>query len=174
MADIVDETQVRTRLARPDDSRELAEIAQEAYGKYTQVLIEPPAPLLLDYKKVASSGRTYVAEATELLGMVTIEPDGSYLILRNLAVRPACHGRGIGRKLVSLVEELARAGNMRAVRLWTRAEMHDNIAFYNRLNYVITHHEQNAQANRVFFYKELVEPGGDGGAIHFRIAQTLD
>lgn len=144
------------RLARPEDSQQLTVIAKEAYGKYLDQVDEPPAPILLDYDQVAASGRTYVAEeAGEVQGMVTVEPDDPNLILRNLAVRPRCQGLGIGKKLVSLVEELARQNDLKGVLLWTRAEMSDNIAFYTRLDYVMTHTEQTPQANRVFFHKEL-------------------
>lgn len=144
------------RVATPDDGPKLAEIAREAYGKYLDLVDEPPAPLLLDYEEIAALGRTHVAEAPgELLGMVTIETDGSYVILRNLAVRPACQGKGIGRTMVDLVEGMARARRLRGVRLWTRAEMSDNIAFYRRLGYVLTHSEQNEKAHRVFFCKDL-------------------
>ncbi|HEY1620916.1 MAG TPA: GNAT family N-acetyltransferase, partial [Streptosporangiaceae bacterium] len=99
---------------------------------------------------------TYVAElAGQVLGMVTVEPDDPYLILRNLAVHPASQGQGVGRRLALLVEEIARSRNLRGVRLWTRAEMLDNIAFYTRLDYVLTHSEQTPKATRVFFRKEL-------------------
>jgi ribosomal protein S18 acetylase RimI-like enzyme len=151
------------RLAGPEDSQQLAYIAQAAYGKYTEMLTEPPAPILLDYEAVASSGHTYVlAEAGELQGMVTIERDDPHLILRNLAVHPSCQGKGIGRRLVRLVEDIARADRLSGIRLWTRAEMHDNIAFYKRLDYVITHVEETATTNRVFFYKEIFQTGVHG------------
>ncbi|MFF7199192.1 GNAT family N-acetyltransferase [Streptomyces sp. NPDC008079] len=148
--------QLTLRLAQPDDSQQLAEIAQQAYGTYVEELDEPPAPLRLDYSRVASSGRTYVAEeAGKLQGMVTVERHDSHMVLRNLAVRPSCQGRGIGTKLVSFVEEFARDAGMDAVSLWTRVEMHDNIAFYQRRNYTVTHHEHSEQASRVFFLKKL-------------------
>lgn len=156
MVSIGNNAHVVLRPAGPDDSPQLAEIAREAYGKYLGLLDEPPAPILLDYDEVASSGRTYVAvEADEVLGMVTMEPREPHLILRNLAVRPSRQGRGIGRILVSLVENTAREGNLRGVRLWTRAEMSDNIAFYKGLDYVVTHSELTEKARRVFFCKEL-------------------
>lgn len=144
------------RPADPGDSRQLAVIAEEAYGTYAEKLTEPPAPLLLDYSEVAASGRTYVAvECGEILGMVTVEPSGPHMILRNLAVRPSCQGKGVGTELVDLVEGLAREAGMDAVRLWTRAEMLDNISFYNKRRYSITHHEQDDQSHRVFFIKWL-------------------
>jgi ribosomal protein S18 acetylase RimI-like enzyme len=156
MVSNANDVQVVLRLARAGDSRQLAIIAQEAYGKYRGLVDEPPAPILLDYDDVVSSGRTHVAvEASRILGMVTIEPDDHHLILRNLAVRPSSQGRGIAKRLVSLVEDMARASGLKGVRLWTRAEMVDNISFYKSLDYTITHSEQNEKAHRVFFCKEL-------------------
>jgi len=60
------------------------------------------------------------------------------------------------------VEDIARADRLTGIRLWTRAEMHDNIAFYKRLDYVITHVEETATTNRVFFYKEISQTGVHG------------
>jgi len=156
MVGIGNNAHITLRPAGPDDSGQLAEIAREAYGKYLEMLDEPPAPILLDYDEVAASGRTYVAvEADRVLGMVTVEPGEPHLILRNLAVRPSRQGGGIGRVLVSLVEDMARENDLSGVRLWTRAEMSDNIAFYKGLDYVVTHSEQTEKASRVFFCKEL-------------------
>ncbi|RZU44184.1 putative N-acetyltransferase YhbS [Streptomyces sp. BK022] len=147
------------RRAQAADSGQLAEIARGAYGKYLDVVDEPPAPILLDYDRVAAAGRTHVAHvADRILGMVTVEPDGPWLILRNLAVRPDLQGQGIGKRLVTLVEDMARSSGRDGVRLWTRAEMTDNVAFYRALGYVLTHSEKNEHAHRVFFRKEL---GGD-------------
>ena len=154
-------------VADPDGSNICAEIARQAYGKYLGTLVEPPAPILLDYTLVAAGGRTWVADCgDDSLGMVTIEPDEPDLILRNLAVIPAWQGRGIGSMLTAWVEDLARSTGMRGVRLWTRCEMGENIAFYQRLEYVVTHYERGAEANRVFFYKRCRTPfvgSGRGG-----------
>ncbi|WP_328475826.1 GNAT family N-acetyltransferase [Streptomyces sp. NBC_00377] len=147
---------VGLRPAAIQEHGQLADIAREAYGKYLGLVDETPAPLLLDYREVAASGRCHVAASAEgILGMVTVETADPYLVLRNLAVRPSAQGQGIGRNLVALVEEMARSAGMRGVRLWTRAEMTDNIAFYQGLQYVITHSEQNEHAHRVFLCKDL-------------------
>jgi len=165
MVSSVRHTDAEVRLARPADSAELAVIAREAYGKYAGLLDEPPAPTLLDYEAVASSGRTYVAvEDGVVHGMVTVEESDGYLVLRNLAVRPSSQGRGIGTRLALMVEELARSRSLAGVRLWTRAEMSDNIAFYERLDYVLTHTEQSATARRVFFCKRFPDTTGALGA----------
>jgi ribosomal protein S18 acetylase RimI-like enzyme len=156
MASNAKDTRLVTRPAVAADSGELAEIAREAYGKYLDLVDEPPAPILLDYDQVAASGRTHVAVADgRILGMVTVEPDDPYLILRNLAVRPSCQGQGTGKRLVALVESMARSAGLKGVRLWTRAEMTDNIAFYRALDYEITHSEKNERSHRVFFCRDL-------------------
>ncbi|MET8183484.1 GNAT family N-acetyltransferase [Streptomyces sp. NPDC005336] len=147
---------VALRSARGWEHDQLAEIAREAYGEYLGLVDEPPAPLLLDYREVAASGQCHVAvTAEEIVGMVTVETADPYLVLRNLAVRPSAQGKGVGRKLVELVEEMARSAGMRGVRLWTRAEMVDNISFYRELQYDITHSEKNERTHRVFLCKEL-------------------
>jgi GNAT superfamily N-acetyltransferase len=139
------------RLATPADS-------QHAYSQYLGLVDEPPAPMLLDYAAVAAASKTYVLESGNTIqGMVTIEHQPPDLILRNLAVRPSCQGKGIGRRMVSWVEDMARRSAFEGVLLWTRAEMTDNIAFYSKLNYIITHTEQTVKANRVFFRKALVQ-----------------
>lgn len=153
---IVDNAHITLRPALHGDGRQLAEIAQEAYGKYLDLVDEPPAPLLLDYEEVAAAGRTHVAlGGHRLLGMVTVEHQDDHLVLRNLAVRPSAQGRGIGRRLVAMVEEMASEDSLHGVRLWTRAEMTDNVAFYHRLGYVVTHSERTENAHRVFFRKHL-------------------
>lgn len=153
------------RLAQAADSGQLAEIARAAYGKYLDMVDEPPAPILLDYDRVAAVGRTHVAHVGgRILGMVTVEPDGRWLILRNLAVRPDLQGQGIGKRLVTLVEDMARSSGRDGVRLWTRAEMTDNVAFYQALGYVLTHSEKNDHAHRVFFRKELAGDAAGAGA----------
>ncbi|MFD5520096.1 GNAT family N-acetyltransferase [Streptomyces sp. NPDC127066] len=145
-----------TRPAEAADSEQMAEMARDAYGKYLDLVDEPPAPILLDYEKVAASGRSHVALIDgHIHGMVTVESDDTYLILRNLAVRTTSQGRGVGKFLVAFVEEMARSAGLRGVRLWTRAEMTDNIAFYKRLDYVLTHSERNEGSHRVFFCKEF-------------------
>jgi GNAT superfamily N-acetyltransferase len=145
-----------TRPAEAADSEQMAEMARDAYGKYLDLVDEPPAPILLDYEKVAASGRSHVALIDgHIHGMVTVESDETYLILRNLAVRTRSQGRGVGKFLVAFVEEMARSAGLRGVRLWTRAEMTDNIAFYERLDYVLTHSERDEGSHRVFFCKEF-------------------
>lgn len=142
------------RQARPEDGARLAEIARQAYRKYRGMLVEPPAPVLFDYELVAAAGSTWIARCgDEALGMVTVQPDDPDLVLRNLAVVPAWQRRGIGSLLTAWVEDRARSTGRRGVRLWTRWEMRDTIAFYERRHYVVTHHERGAAANRVFLYK---------------------
>jgi ribosomal protein S18 acetylase RimI-like enzyme len=144
------------RLATAEDGDELAALAMSAYGGYLDQLAEPPAPMLLDYAVVAAANRTHVAVRDGVIaGMVTVEEDGTDLVLRNLAVLPSFQGRGIGRGMVAFVERLARERGHHCIRLWTRVEMRANIDFYVALDYAVTHTEQGGGANRIFFRKEI-------------------
>lgn len=134
----------------------LAAIAGEAYGKYTGRFDEPPAPTLLDYEDVARTSEVFVyADGDELLGMVTIErsPSEEFLILRNLAVRTAAQGAGIGKSLTDYVESEARESDAAGVRLWTRSEMRENIRFYTRLGYRETHTDTDGRSSRIHLAK---------------------
>jgi GNAT superfamily N-acetyltransferase len=154
------------RVATSSDSAQLAELAHGAYGRYLGLVDEPPAPMLLDYEQVAAAGRTYVeVVADEIQGMVTVERDDPNLILRNLAVRPSLQGHGIGRRLAEFVEQLALDSGLSGVVLWTRAEMADNIAFYRKLGYTLTHSEISTKANRVYFHKP-VGPASTAAIVH--------
>ena len=144
------------RLATSSDRRHLAHIADRAYSKYVKILQTPPAPILLDYARVANEGNTYVlVEGGEICGMVTCSEEKSQLVLRNLAVLPRHQGKGIGRRLADFVEMEARRRNLDNIYLWTREEMVDNINFYLKLGYEIVHTERTKQFARVYFNKKI-------------------
>jgi amino-acid N-acetyltransferase len=54
-----------------------------------------------------------------LVGAAAMEPYGEVALLRSVVVRPSEQGGGTGRKLVSAVEDLARAGGVRETYLMT-------------------------------------------------------
>ena len=97
--------------------------------------------------------------------MVTCFAEEDYFLLRNLAVLPECQGKGLGRKLVEFVESEARRRALTEVRLWTREEMSDNIQYYQRLGYSVTHRGIVDDCARVYFRKSLHGACLDGGLV---------
>lgn len=148
------------RLATDDDANALGHLAQRAYGHYVPDIQPPPDPLTLDYRDVVRAGSTHVrCKDDQIVAMVTIGTGGKrQLILRNLAVHPDWRGHGLGREMALFVEERARQLGAQEVVLWTRAEMADNIRFYTRLGYHITHTDSSDVAPRVYFRKKIFPP----------------
>jgi ribosomal protein S18 acetylase RimI-like enzyme len=144
------------RLAMANDAPVMHRIATLAYGKYAGRLDRPPLPMSYDYEKVAKEKNTYVLEEnSQVAGMVTYIAYADHVLLRNLAVLPEFQGCGYGRKLVAFVESEAVRRNISEVRLWTRAEMSENISTYERLGYAITSRSTVEGYARVYFAKQL-------------------
>ena len=70
------------------------------------------------------------------VGMARLVGDGLYLILADVAVRPNCQGRGIGRRMVELLLDAARAatpaGSQVSIQLISAA---DREPFYEKLGF---------------------------------------
>lgn len=144
------------RVAKVNDAPVMTRIAKLAYGKYLELLAHPPIPILHDYVEVAEAGNTYVLVLKrQVVGMVTYVTEVDHLLLRNLAVLPEYQGKGLGRKLVDFVEAEAHYRGLTEVRLWTREEMTDNIRYYERLGYFLTHRDVVDDCARVYLRKRL-------------------
>jgi ribosomal protein S18 acetylase RimI-like enzyme len=94
------------------------------------------------------------------LGTVRYEPKEDHLYVGRLAVLPSWRGRGVGRKLMEYVEGLAPAMGLTRIRLGTRGSMPSNLAFYERLGYIVVERDEQSRAPDVvvWFEKELATP----------------
>jgi ribosomal protein S18 acetylase RimI-like enzyme len=147
---------VTTRLARTDDLGAVRELAAAAYEIYVERIGRPPAPMTADYAEAIRSGTLWVAEdASRIVGLLVLEPKPDHLLLDNVAVHPDAQGRGIGRRLLQLAEQLARAEGYAEIRLYTNEAMTENIAYYPRHGYVETHRAVVDGFRRVYFRKLL-------------------
>jgi ribosomal protein S18 acetylase RimI-like enzyme len=138
------------------DAARLAAIADAAYRPYLQRMSRNPAPMEEDYSARIAEGLTWVLEEDgKILGLLVLETHGDHLLLDNIAVDPARHGQGIGRRLLDFTEDEARRRGYGAVELYTNEVMVENIAMYQRLGYVETGRKQDRGYDRVFFRKAL-------------------
>jgi ribosomal protein S18 acetylase RimI-like enzyme len=88
---------VTIRLADQDDVDVLRDIAAAAYQPYVARIGQPPAPMTADYDQAVRSGQTWVAvQDGQINGFVVLVAQPGYLLVHNLAVRPAAQRRGIG------------------------------------------------------------------------------
>ena len=148
------------RLAHPADAARVAAIADAAYRPYLQRMSRNPAPMEEDYSARIAEGLTQqlvwvLEEDGEILGLLVLETHPDHLLLDNIAIDPAHHGRGLGKRLLAFTEAEARRRGYDAVELYTNEIMVENIALYQRLGYVETGRKQDRGYDRVFFRKRL-------------------
>ena len=144
------------RPARPSDQARIEAIVEAAYRPYLQRMDRPPAPMLDDYARRIADGQAHVLEENgEILGLLVLEPGEDFLLLDNVAVDPAQHGRGLGKRLMIFAEQEARRRGYAVIELYTNELMVENIARYRHLGYVEVKRVQVAGYDRVYLRKVL-------------------
>jgi|tagenome__1003787_1003787.scaffolds.fasta_scaffold19970958_1 N-acetylglutamate synthase-like GNAT family acetyltransferase len=152
---------VITRRAAAADAGPVQALIAEAFGIYRPRLGRDPAPMAADYPALINSGRVWVAvQDDEILGVVVLQPEAEHLYLDTIAVRTDAQGRGVGARLMALAEAEAARHDLPAVVLCTNEVMTENLAYYPRRGYRLTHREEQHGFRRVFFRKELPPPAG--------------
>jgi ribosomal protein S18 acetylase RimI-like enzyme len=144
------------RPARQEDREGIEACVNTAYAKYIPRMGKKPAPMLADYAElIARSIVHVVGEPAAIRGVVVCFPVQDHFFLENVAVDPAYQGVGLGRALMTFVEEQARAGGYREIRLYTHERMTENIAYYQKLGYEEVERRIENGYHRVFFRKAL-------------------
>src|SRR4051812_48291235 len=122
------EEPVNLRRATEADAAEIAALTQEAYGKWVAVMGCKPLPMTADYHHAVREHRFDLLHiGSHLVGLIETKPDDDCLLIVNVAIRPEFQGRGLGRQLLSLAEDLAAGQALTGVRLYTNALMIENI-----------------------------------------------
>ena len=110
-----------------------------------------------DYRQTIERGRAWVAERGDrVIGLLVLEVRQDHLLLENVAVLPEAQGLGVGRRLLLLAQEQARAHGLREVRLYTNEAMVENHDYYRRHGYRETHRGTDGGFRRVYYSKVLV------------------
>ncbi|RYE62702.1 MAG: GNAT family N-acetyltransferase [Oxalobacteraceae bacterium] len=116
---------------------------------YMDGVIDPPSsahrltPASLVQK--ARDETAFVAEEDgKLAGCVFLKPEHGCLYVGKLAISPAFQNRGLGRRLLSVAEDIARQHGLPALRLETRIELTSNHATFEKWGFVRT--AENAHA----------------------------
>ena len=124
------------RRATEADAADIAALTRAAYGKWIAVLGREPLPMRVDYHDAVRRHRfDLLYDCDSLAALIETTPDGECLLIVNVAVHPAMQGRGFGRRLLSLAQEIAAEEGFPALRLYTNALMVENIRLYETLGY---------------------------------------
>ncbi|WP_117193105.1 GNAT family N-acetyltransferase [Rhizobium terrae] len=121
---------------------------------YMDGVIEPPSSAhRLTLASLAQKARDEIAFAAVedggLVGCVFCKPETDFLYLGKLAIAPAHQGRGVGRRLLAIAEEIARDRELSALRLETRIELAGNHATFARWGFEKTAENSHAGFTRV-------------------------
>jgi GNAT superfamily N-acetyltransferase len=147
------------RPATLEDAERVRAINEAAYGLYIPRIGRRPAPMDADIEAQIAAGSLWLWDAGALLGgvlgSVVFASDGDVMHLNALAVAPEAAGQGIGKRLVSFVEDEAARLGLRAVALYTNAAMTENLAMYPHLGYTEVARRSEDGFHRVFYEKSI-------------------
>ncbi len=144
------------RPARPGEETAIRELVREAYAMYVPRMGREPGPMRDDYARRVADGAAFVLEVDgAVAGVAVLLPFEDHLLLDNVAVAPACQGRGLGRALIDFAEAEAGRRGFAEIRLYTHETMVENVRLYERLGWTQTHRGRQAGYDRVFMRKRL-------------------
>lgn len=127
---------VSLRVADENDAEAIRALTRQAYAKWVRLIGREPLPMRIDYSEAVRKHRfdlLYVGD--RLAALIETVPEGDRLLIENVAVLPAFQGRGFGKRLLSLAEELAQSLRLAGTRLYTNKLFIENIRLYEALGY---------------------------------------
>jgi GNAT superfamily N-acetyltransferase len=134
----------------------MSALARDAYAIYVERIGRPPAPMEADYVAVIRDSESWVSEDDSgLTGLLVLRPSSDHILVENIAARTDRQGRGVGALLLAKAEERARALAVAEVRLYTNVRMTENVGYYERHGYVLTHVGSADGFERAFFTRCL-------------------
>ena len=147
---------MQIRSANSSDLPVITRIVADAYRKYVERIGKPPGPMLDDYSVHIRNNTVWVIEYNgSVVGLIVLLPAEDHLLLDNVAVDPAYHGRGVGRALLEFADREAVRRGYTELRLYTHETMTENLAMYAALGWTETGRGEQGGYRRVFFRKRL-------------------
>ncbi|MEQ1408633.1 GNAT family N-acetyltransferase [Neorhizobium sp. Rsf11] len=121
---------------------------------YMDGVIDPPSSAhRLTLASLAEKAKDEIAfgavEDGKLAGCVFLKPEPGFLYLGKLAIAPECQGKGLGRRLLAIAEDVARKEGLPSLRLETRIELAGNHATFARWGFSRTAENSHPGFDRV-------------------------
>jgi ribosomal protein S18 acetylase RimI-like enzyme len=120
---------------------------------YMDGVIDPPSSAhRLSLASLWQKAQDEIAHAAledgRLVGCVFCRPEPGFLYIGKFAISPAHQGKGIGRRLLSVAEDVAREKGLPTLRLETRIELVANHATFARWGFEKTAENSHAGFTR--------------------------
>lgn len=130
--------ELQFRFAGPGDAALVHALMQEGFAEYRRFALVSSA-----LRESQDEVRRALVEGGALLVVLDGEPvgcarfleDGDALVLSRMLVVPRARHRGIGRRLVQRLEQVARERGLVRVKLTARSQQPDNRPYYQGLGY---------------------------------------
>ena len=147
---------IEIRLAVAQDVPAVTDCVCQAFIHYIPRIGKQPGPMLDDFQVLVDQGVVYVGcEQSEVSGvLVLIETDEGFCI-ETIAVLPNAQGLGIGRRLLSFAEQMAKQSGYQSIYLSTNRLMHESQSVYAHLGYVEFDRRIINGYDRIFVRKQL-------------------
>ncbi|MGI9372978.1 MAG: GNAT family N-acetyltransferase [Hyphomicrobiales bacterium] len=144
------------RAATPKDVERIIAIADAAYSIYVEAMGTKPAPMIADFASHVAQQIVWVGDDEGVVcAYVVAIAKGDHMHLENVAVDPACQGKGYGLKMVQFVEDTARAQKLAAVELYTNIKMTGNQKWYPAIGYREIDRREEDGFYRIFYRKQI-------------------
>ena len=147
---------VSLRVAREADAEAIRALTREAYAKWVKLIGREPLPMTVDYSEAVRKHRFDLLSAGhQLAALIETVPQGDWILIENVAVRPAFQRRGFGVRLLKLAEELAKSSGLTGTRLYTNKLFTENLRLYASLGYQVEREEERNGGVAVHMLKPL-------------------
>ncbi|CAN5801373.1 GNAT family N-acetyltransferase [soil metagenome] len=147
---------VELRRALATDAAAIRALTRAAYAKWVPLIGREPKPMAADYEAAVARHRFDLLHVDgDLAALIETIAEADHLLVENVAVAPAFQGRGLGRRLMALAEELAASAGFSEIRLYTNQRFAENVALYRKLGYRIDREEMLAVGTVVHMSKRL-------------------
>ena len=144
------------RRAIAADAAAARSLTREAYARWVPVIGREPKPMTADFEAAICDHRVdLLCEGERIVALIETIAEPDALLIENVAVSPACQGRGLGRRLMGHAERVATTMGYGEIRLYTNARFGENVAFYRRLGYAIAREEPHLGGRVVHMSKRL-------------------
>lgn len=137
---MTDAAQLRPALLADADA--VSALTLRAYSPWIALTGREPLPMRVNYRETIQLHDFAVVERDgALIGLIETVPEADALLILNVAVEPASQGQGIGRRLMSYAEDVARSRALTKMRLYTNKLFAKNIRLYASLGYEVDREE---------------------------------